>query len=130
MRQPTRSATDELLGTRLVRAVATKDAGALQALFSTPVVFRAVTPRRFFDAETAIGVVDIVLGVWFGPDPTVTAVTSVETAAVGDVSKVGCRLEVDDSSGPTVVEQVAYYSEQDGQISAMRLVCSGFRSHA
>jgi hypothetical protein len=127
MRQPTRSATDQLLGRQLVRAVVSKDAGALRALFSTPVVFRAVTPRRFFDAETAIGVVDVVLGVWFGPDRTVTGVAFVETDAVADVNKVSYRLEVDGSSGPTVVEQVAYYSAQDGRITAMRLICSGFQ---
>ena len=115
------------LGARLAHAIATKDEAALRALFSTPVTFRAVTPRRFWDAETPVGVADIVLGTWFGPDKQVTALTSVDTDVVGDVAKVAYRMSVDLASGPTVVEQVAYYTEADGQITHLRLVCSGFR---
>ena len=115
------------LGTRLADAIATKDEAALRALFSTPVTFRAVTPRRFWDAETPVGVADIVLGAWFGPDKRVTRVIAVETDTVGDVSRVGYRMAVDLDSGPTEVEQVAYFSEADGRITNLRLVCSGFR---
>jgi hypothetical protein len=127
MRQPTRSATDQSLGTQLAYAIAARDATALRALFSTPVTFRAVTPRRFWDAETPMGVADIVLGTWFGPDKTVTGVTFVDGDTVGDVNKVSYRMTVDLPSRPSVIEQVAYYSEQDGQITHLRLVCSGFR---
>jgi hypothetical protein len=125
--QPTLSATASTLGARLAHAIATKDEAALRALFSTPVIFRAVTPRRFWDAETPVGVADIVLGTWFGPDKQVTALLSLDTDVVGDVAKVAYRLAVDLESGPTVVEQVAYYSEADGLITHLRLVCSGFR---
>lgn len=111
----------------MAQAVAAQDPAALAALFSTPVVFRGVTPRRFWDAETPVGVVDVVLGVWFGAGRTVTGVTSVDSDVVGDVSKVSYRLTVDSASMPTVIEQVAYYSEQDDHITALRLVCSGFR---
>lgn len=116
------------LGTQLADAVATKDEAALRALFSTPVTFRAVTPRRFWDAETPVGVADIVLGTWFGPDKRVTRVIAVETGIVGDVNRVCYRMAVDLDSGPTEVEQVAYYSEADGLITHLRLVCSGFRA--
>jgi hypothetical protein len=115
------------LGAQLAHAIATKDEAALRALFSTPVTFRAVTPRRFWDAETPVGVADIVLGTWFGPDKQITALTSVDTDVVGDAAKVSYRMSVDLASGPTVVEQVAYYSESDGRIRHLRLVCSGFR---
>jgi hypothetical protein len=107
--------------------IAAKDMTALRALFSTPVTFRAVTPSRFWDAETPVGVVDIVLGTWFGPDKTITDVTSVDSATVGDVAKVSYRMMVDLPSGPSVIEQVAYYSGRHGRINEMRLVCSGFR---
>ncbi len=107
-------------------AIAAKDATALRALFSTPVTFRAVTPRRFWDAETPVGVADIILGTWFGRDQTITEAGSVESDTVGDVKKVSYRMAVDLESGPSVIEQVAYYSEQHGQITQMRLVCSGF----
>ncbi|MGH8859643.1 MAG: hypothetical protein ACRDVG_00150 [Jatrophihabitantaceae bacterium] len=127
MRQPTPSATDHSLGAQLAHAILAKDAGALRALFATPVTFRAVTPGRFWDAETAVEVADIVLGSWFGSDKAITDVTSIETDTVGEVEKVSYRMAVDLESGPSVIEQVAYYSEQDGRITHMRLVCSGFR---
>jgi hypothetical protein len=127
MRQPTLSATESTLGVQLAHAIFTRDARDLRSLFSTPVTFRAVTPRRFWDAETPVGVADIVLGTWFGPEKQITAVTSVETDTIGDVAKVTYRMAVDVDSTPTVVEQVAYYSEEDGLITHLRLVCSGFR---
>ncbi|HEV7196090.1 MAG TPA: hypothetical protein VGN19_09130 [Pedococcus sp.] len=127
MRQPTRSVTDRTLGAQLACAIAAKDAAALRDLFSTPVTFRAVTPRRFWDAETPQEVADIALGSWFGPDRTVTEVCTIVIDTVGDVAKVSYRLAVDLESGPCVVEQVAYYTEQDGKITQLRLVCSGFR---
>lgn len=111
----------------MVHAIAANDTGALMKPFSTPVTFRAVTPRRFWDAETPVGVADIILGTWFDPDTTITDVTSIETDTVGDVDKVSYRMAVNLASGPSVIEQVAYYSEQDGKITHLRLVCSGFR---
>lgn len=129
MKQPTRSATeqDTTLGVQLAHALADQDENRLHSLFATPVVFRAVTPRRFWDAETPMGVVDIALGVWFDPSTRVTGLAALETDTVGDVEKVSYRIDVELDSGPAVIEQVAYYSEQDGQITQMRLVCSGFR---
>ena len=99
----------------------------LRGLLATPVTFRAVTPRRFWDAETAVGVADVILGRWFGPDKQVTDITSLATDCVGDVKKVSYRLAVDLESGPSVIEQVVYYTEADGKIVDLRLVCSGFR---
>ncbi len=136
MRQPTPSATDGSeragaalgpLGVQMAQAIVGRDAQRLHALFATPVTFRAVTPRRFFDAETPVDVVDIVLGTWFDPSKTITGLTVLESDAVGDVEKVSYRLSVLLDAGPAVVEQVAYYSSQGDQITRLRLVCSGFR---
>jgi hypothetical protein len=127
MSRPTPSATDRSLGTELARAIPRQDAQALRSLISTPVTFRAVTPRRFWDAETAVGVADVILGVWFGRDKLVTEISRLATDRVGDVDKVSYRLGVDLESGPSVIEQVIYYTEADGQIIDLRLVCSGFR---
>src|SRR4051794_4980907 len=118
MKQPTRSATDGSLGARMARAVGGKDASTLRALFATPVVFRAVTPRRFWDAETAVDVVDIVRGPCFRPDRTVPEITLLEPDVVGDVQKVSSRRRVPQPSGPATIEQVAYYTEQDGRVTA------------
>jgi hypothetical protein len=127
MSPPTPSVTDRLLGIDLSHAIARQDAKALRSLISTPVTFRAVTPKRFWDAETAVEVADVILGVWFGPDKQVTDIASLETDSVGDVQKVSYRLRVDLESGPSVIEQVIYYTEADGKIVDLRLVCSGFR---
>jgi hypothetical protein len=127
MSRPTRSATDRSLGTLLAHAIATQDPAMLRGLLSTPVTFRAVTPLRFWDAETAMGVVDVILGVWFGPDKQVTGITSLTTDRVGDVHKVSYRLQVSLESAPSVIEQVIYYTESKGHIVDLRLVCSGFR---
>ena len=127
MTQPTPSATDLPLGAQMAQAIAASDEAALRALFSTPVRFCGVTPRRFWDAETPVGVADIILGTWFSPDKSITGVIAIDTDTVADVEKVSYRLAVDLDSGPAVIEQVAYYGEQDGRVVDMRLVCSGFR---
>lgn len=127
MSQPTRSATERPLGTELAKAIAAQDAGILRGLLSTPVTFRAVTPHRFWDAETAVDVADIILGIWFGPDKKVTDITFLAADSVGDVHKVSYRFEVQLEAGPSVIEQVVYYTQADGRIDDLRLVCSGFR---
>lgn len=126
MSRPTPSAT-ETLGARLATAIQHQDQAALLSLFATPVEFRAVTPRRFWDAETPSDVADIVLGTWFGDGKRVTAVTLVDDDTVGDIAKISYRMSVATDAGPTVIEQVAYYAAQDDRITHFRLVCSGFR---
>lgn len=126
MNRPTPSAT-ETLGGRLAAAIADRDQEALRRLFATPVEFRAVTPRRFWDAETPSEVADIVLGTWFDESKRITDVRLIEDDTVGDVSKISYRMSVATDSGPSVIEQVAYYAEQHDRITHLRLVCSGFR---
>lgn len=126
MRQPTPSAT-ETVGPQLAHAIADHDADRLRSLFATPVVFRAVTPQRFWDAETPMGVVDVILGTWFDPSKQVTELTVLESDAVGDVGKISYRMAVTMDSGDTMIDQTAYYSTAKGQIAHLRLACSGFR---
>ena len=131
MSLPTRSATEPdvaaaPLGDRLALAIAARDRTALRELFTTPVRFRAVTPRRFWDAETPVGVEDIVFGAWFPDEMTVTDVRLLERDPVTHTGKFAYRLSVDTPVGPTVVEQVGYYQEAEGRMSDVRLVCSGF----
>ncbi len=126
MSRPTPSATDSL-GARFASAIEARDRAALRDLLATPVRFRAVTPRRFWDAETPTDVADIVLGTWFDETKQVTRVSLVQDDTVGDVSKVSYRMAVATETGPAVIEQVAYYVVQDARITQLRLVCSGFR---
>ena len=134
MSRPTPSATEPAagatpalsLGDQLASAIAARDRSALRALFTTPVRFTAVTPRRFWDAETPVEVEDIVFGHWFPDDVQVTDVRLLEGEPVQETAKLGYRLSVDTAAGPSVVEQTGYYQVTDGQISAVRLVCSGY----
>src|SRR4051812_34761743 len=116
MKQPPPSAIEQerSLGARMAHAIAARDENALRSLFAADVVFRAVTPRRFWDAETPVGICDIVLGAWFDPTKIVTTITSLESGAVGDTRKVAYAMSVELSTASTMIEQVAYYSEQDG----------------
>lgn len=125
MSRPTPSAT-ETVGARFAAAIEARDWMALRNLLATPVEFRAVTPRRFWDAETPAEVADIVLGTWFDDSVQVTR-TLVEDDTVGEISKISYRMSVSTETGPAVVEQVAYYRVQDGRITYVRLVCSGFQ---
>ena len=129
MKPRTRSATEPVasLGEQLALALADRDADRLRGLFATPVMFRAVTPRRFWDADTAVGVVDVFLGPWFGDDVVVTDVLALATERVADVDKLSYRLAVLRAGSPAVIEQVAYYTADAGRINDLRLVCSGFR---
>ncbi len=126
MNQRTRSVSDASLGVQLAHAIAAKDGDAIRALFSSPVVFRGVTPSRFWEAEDPGGVGEIILGTWFGPGRVITGIVSTQSETIGDVEKVTYRMDVDQAMGPSVIEQVAYYSQEDGRITQMRLVCSGF----
>lgn len=126
MSRPTPSAT-ETLGARLAAAIVARDRSSLSSLCATPIEFRAVTPRRFWDAETPTEVADIVLDTWFDGSKQITDVSLVEHDTVGDVQKISYRMSVLTGAGPTVIEQVGYYTEQNGRITHLRLICSGFR---
>jgi hypothetical protein len=127
MRQPTRSATDHSLGADLVGRIAADDRPGLVGLLSPTVSFRGLTPGRTWQADTAARAVDIILGTWFGPGSNVSAVLSLETDRVGDVEKVSYRMAAQLSDGPAVIEQVAYFRQQDSRIAELRVLCSGFR---
>ena len=53
------------IGERFAQAVADKDARALEALLTPDTDFRAMTPRRFWEATAAAVVHDIIFGKWF-----------------------------------------------------------------
>ena len=89
--------------------------------------FRAVTPRRFWEADDAGTVIDdFVFGKWFEPTDEIRELVSVETADVGNRHRVGYRLRVDNADGPHLVEQQAFYDDRDGQIVWLRIMCAGY----
>ena len=71
--------------------------------------------------------IDEILTTWFEDSDRVERLVVSEADAFADRQRVGYRLEGHNPDGPFVVEQQAYYTERDGRIDWMRVVCSGFR---
>lgn len=128
MKTPSATETGTSLGTEFAEALAAKDAARLRGLLADAVDFRALTPRRCWEADNPAAVVDeIVLGQWFDPDTDVVGLLRVTTSRVEDRASVTYRMLVDKPGGRMTIEQTAYYSTEAGRISWMRLLCSGFR---
>lgn len=116
------------IGERFAQAVADKDARALEALLTPDIDFRAMTPRRFWEATSAAAVVhDIIFGKWFTVTDHIEASEVVGTSTIADCHRVGYRLRLTNSTGSFVVEQQAYFGVVDGRIGWLRIMCSGFR---
>ena len=69
---------DESAGKRFVAAVAAHDADALREVLAPDVDFRGLTPGRAREAHDPDGVVEAVLGSWFGDSDHIDAVEHVE----------------------------------------------------
>ena len=116
------------LGSRFATAIAERDRSALKQILGEELDFKALTPGRFWEAETAADVAGILFGHWFEDTDRVTGVAHVDEGVVGDTQRVGYRFDLQCSDGPYVVEQQAYYRSLDGRIIYLRIVCSGFRA--
>ena len=60
-------------------------------------------------------------------DDRLEAVESVQTDAFADCERVAYRFRGHNADGPFVVEQQAYYTEREGRMDWVRVLCSGFR---
>ncbi len=119
--------TDDDLGARFARALAAKDSETLRELLDPNIEFRALTPRKAWEADDAEGVLTILFGSWFEDSDEIRSLEHVESDGFADRRRVGYRMQVDTDGEPYLVEQQAYLSERDGRIDWMRIVCSGFR---
>jgi hypothetical protein len=124
------TSTVPALGPRFAQALATKNAEALRAVLHPDIDFRGLTPNRFWDAHDRDAVLDIVLGVWFGPHDGLEELVLLESDAFADREQIRFRFRGRNRDGPMIVEQQAYLAERDGLIGWMRIVCSGQRSQA
>jgi hypothetical protein len=68
-----------------------------------------------------------VLQRWLEDSDHVEELVAVETDEVADRQRVAYRFRGHNDDGPFVVEQQAYFTERDGRIDWMRVLCSGFR---
>ena len=123
---PRRSLSRSVIGRAFVDALSTKDFGRLLDLLDPEIDFRGLTPGRAWEATNSSGVVEQVLHQWFEDSDEIEQVLAIETDSFADRERVGYRLRVRNPDGYFVVEQQAYYTERDGRISWMRVLCSGF----
>lgn len=115
------------LGTEFARALAAKDFDRIVGLVHPEVDFRALTPRRTWEATDPAAVVSGVLRRWFEDDDEIEALERLESDAFADRERVGYRFAINNPDGRFLVEQQAYLSEREGRIGWMRVICSGFR---
>jgi hypothetical protein len=119
--------TTSTLGQAFADALSRKDFDAIAELLHPDIDFRGLTPRRMWEASSPRAVIDEILTTWFEESDQIERLIATETDAFADRERVGYRFEGHNPDGPFVVEQQAYYTECDGRIDWMRVVCSGFR---
>jgi hypothetical protein len=120
-------ADEHTLGTRFARALAAKDRNAIAALLDPQIDFRALTPKRVWEADDPETVLATLLANWFEPEDQIDELQRLETDQVADRERVGYRFAITNPEGSFVLEQQAYLTGRDGRISWMRIVCSGYR---
>lgn len=120
------SASADTIGRAFAHAIARRDFAELGDLLHPDVEFRALTPRRTWEPAGHDAALEM-LRTWFG-DCQVEEVERVDATAVGDRSHLAYRFTGQRPAGPFVIEQQAYYTEREGQIDWIRILCSGFRT--
>jgi hypothetical protein len=116
------------LGDAVAEALTDKDFERVASLLHPHVDFRALTPNQSWQASDPQHVVDDILREWLGDATEVKELIAVQTDAFASCQRVGFRFRGHDPDVPFIVEQQAYLEELDGQISWMRLLCSGMRT--
>lgn len=115
-------------GEDFAAALAAKDSERLRGLLADQIDFQALTPGRHWQAGSPAEVADeIIFGFWFAPDADIKELRSVTTGEVAGREHVRYLLQVAKSGQDYLVEQQAYYDSDGGQISWMRVLCSGYR---
>ena len=88
-----------------------------------------MTPSRFWEASSARALVDdILLGAWFEATDHIDSLEDVQLGSVADRSRVSYLLRVSNPDGVYLVEQQAYFGVENGRISWLRILCSGYRA--
>lgn len=123
---PGSARTDERAGPAFAHALAAGDFDKLQSLLDPQVEFRALTPRRTWEADGDSPTVDL-FRKWFDEATVIEHVEQVQTHTVGDRQHLVYRFSGHDDDAPFVIEQQVYFTEREGRINWMRMMCSGFR---
>ncbi|HEX5018917.1 MAG TPA: hypothetical protein VFX15_15165 [Actinomycetes bacterium] len=115
-----------LVGEQFARAMTAKDGERIRELLAPSISFMGMTPSAIRVADTPDGVVDIVND-WFGQGDDVVNLERLDTDSFADRERVGYRVRVITDDGPHLVDQTAYLSLEDGQITWLRIMCAGYR---
>ena len=118
--------TGQAAGRRFAEALGAKDFEGIAVLLDPAIDFRGLTPRRTWEA-TDPAEVDAILRQWFEPSDRIDEIVEIEEGGISDRGRVAYRFRGVGEDGPFVVEQQAYFTERDGRIDWMRVLCSGFR---
>lgn len=110
-----------------VEAILARDFAGACGLLHPEVDFRAMTPKRVWEADGPGGVEEV-LRDWFEhPEREVERVEPTERAVVQDTARVGWRVHGSGADGRFEYEQQAYVREEGGQVVWLRVMCSGPR---
>ena len=114
-------------GRQFAEALATKDFERARGVLDPQVDFRGLTPNRSWEAGDAGVVVEEILPAWLEPSDHVEELLGVEEDRFADREHVAYSVRGHNDDGPFVFEQHAYYTQSDGRIDWIRVLCSGFR---
>ena len=117
-------------GIAFARALAVKDFDRLAELMHPEIDFRALTPKRAWEAGDPDAVIAEVLRRWFEDSDEIESLVHLESDVFADRERVGYRFSINRPGGRFLIEQQAYLADRDGRIGWMRVVCSGFRPTA
>jgi hypothetical protein len=123
---PGAATRDQRAGPAFAHALAARDFDKLQLLLDPEVEFRALTPRRSWEADGDSPTVEL-FRKWFDEATVIERVEQVDLDSVGDRQHLVYRFSGHDDDAPFVIEQQVYFTERDGRIDWMRMMCSGFR---
>lgn len=133
------------VGNLFLAHLAAGEFGLLETLLSPEVHFRCMTPGGLSECRNNVAAIDFLRG-WFGPTRVektqpisgapypfmhTTRMNLLEGHVGRPVSENGHRvpirylLDLENEKGHTRCEQQGYYTEVDGKITKIDLVCSG-----
>jgi hypothetical protein len=121
------SDTGNSAGREFVEAFVARDFERAGAALDPEVDFRALTPSRAWEASGREQVVAEVLESWLEEDDRVEELVALETGDFADRRTLSYSVRGSNGDGPFTFEQQAYFTERDGRIDWIRIVCSGFR---
>ena len=119
--------TQQSIAGELVDAIVGRDLARARGLLDPGIDFRAMTPKRIWEADGPAEVEEVLRAWLADPDEEIESVEATAPVTVEDTQRVGWRVRGRDADGPFVFEQQAYLREDEGRIAWLRIMCSGTR---